>query len=240
MITVIAPHARPEFSANLLANFRRQLGLEARLLVVENGAAEGSFPREADVHVITSSAHQADAMNEGLRWLRENGDGPWARFDDDDYYGPSYLKDTTSLLESAEADVVGKRWGFVMFNNGLWRFISETAEFTGGTLAARTADVISFPQCADDDLEWCRRMRADGKRLVVGDPYGYCYNRRSRAAPRVILGGSTLMRYAFGAGYYYGSQPFEAVNDRMLCPLRLVPLPAPDEILAALDAMEVE
>ncbi len=59
MLTVIAPHARPSFGPNLLANFQRQK-VAARLLVVENGDAVGTFPRGVEnVQVITSEAHQA-------------------------------------------------------------------------------------------------------------------------------------------------------------------------------------
>ena len=50
MITVIAPHARPEFADNLLGSFRRQLGTGRRLLVVENGpAVGGTWPSDVDV-----------------------------------------------------------------------------------------------------------------------------------------------------------------------------------------------
>lgn len=257
MITVIAPHARPEFSNNLLVNFRRQRGVDARLVIVANGLAAESADPDASfegrgllksdpplggssvdrqrITVLTSGNHQSDAMNTGLEWLRANGAGAWARFDDDDYYGPDYLSTLTGLLGRDGVDVVGKRWGFVMFDDGLWRFDCQS-EFTGGTLGARSAAVLPFFERDDDDLDWCRRMRASGASFAEGEPWGYCYNRCSRGSPRVISGCAVVTRWGFGDGHYYGSLPFESVDDRSLRALRFVQRPSDAEMMAALAA----
>lgn len=228
MITVIAPHARPEFSANLLANFRRQRGVDARLLVVENGAAWGTTQTGEGVEVTWSGSHQADAMNTGLAWLIANGGGPWARFDDDDWYSPDYLSETLALLGRAE--VVGKPWGFVMLDDGLYRF-SGGKHFTGGTLAARSPAVLQFERRPDDDLDWCKRMRANGAEMLAGEPWGYCYDRRTRAAPRVIPGGPAVTRFAFGVADYYGPLPIEAVDDKSISPRRIAWKPTDEELV---------
>lgn len=233
MITVIAPHARPEFSANLLANFRRQRGVEARLLVVENGEANWSAEQSPGVTVITSGAHQASAMNAGLGWLRAYGNGAWARFDDDDYYGPDYLAAAVSSLAGDGVVVSGMPWRFVLFDEGLHQFQGR-GEFTGGSLAANTADIAPFPRARSDDLDWCRSMREHGARFVERPPWGYCYNRTTRSAPRVIEGGSAVTRFGFGASLFYGRLPASAVDRPGIEPLRSVMPPTDDEIVAAL------
>lgn len=235
MITVIAPHTRPEFSANLLQNFERQRGVECRLLVVENGGAVGAFARSASVLVVQSAAHQADAMNAGLAELRQLGGGAWARFDDDDYYGPDYLAEVVASLETDDAAVTvsGTPWRFVMFDEGLHQFCDD-GDFTGGTLAASTADVELFPRRSSDDLGWCRAMRARGARMVQRSPRGYCYDRRSRAAPRVIDGGSVVTRFAFGRSLFYGPQPFDAVDRASLEALVELDRPTDAEIFSEL------
>lgn len=240
MITVIAPHARPEFAANLLENFARQTGVEARLLVVENGPAVGFWPTSERVNVIRSGlgsvTHQADAMNTGLAWLRASGNGPWARFDDDDWYAADYLAAIEQRLAARpDATVIGKRWGFVMHDEGLFEFNAATDAFTGGTLAARSADVLPFERRSDDDLDWCRRMRASGAVFAETPAPGYCYDRRSRAASRVIAGGLFESRFAWGECWAHGPQPFEVCDGRhRLEPVEYLPALTDAEIFAHL------
>ncbi len=233
MITVIAPHARPEFSANLLANFRRQRGVDAQLLVVENGPAVGAVSSDAAT-VICSSAHQADAMNAGLACLRANGGGPWARWDDDDRYSPDYLAEVERELVTHE--VVGKTWGFVLFDDGLYRFggiENGPAEMlAGGTLAARVVDVAPFKRFNDDDVHWCRDMRSSGVELWAGSHQGYCYNRMTRMSPRVIEGGPAVTRFSFGPSLFYGQLATDAVDDHGIQPLCSLPGPTDEELVA--------
>ncbi len=236
MITVIAPHARPRFASNLLSNFRRQEDVEARLLVVENGPAIGaSWP--SDVSVIRASAHQADAMNAGLAWITSAGYGPWARFDDDDYYGPGYLASVVGALELAP--VVGKTWGFVMFDDGLYRFAGTEHGacdvLTGGTLAARSADVAPFQRRPDDDVQWCRDMRARGASLWASSHRDYCYDRRAErhGEQRVITTSPLITRWGFGAAEYHGDVPIQYV-DAPHAALRPAPPPTDAEMMAAL------
>jgi hypothetical protein len=234
MITVIAPHARPEFSANLLANFQRQQGVDAQLVVVQNGAASKvSWP--AGVTVLASVAHQSDAMNAGLTWLRTHGNGRWARFDDDDYYGPSYLADTERALNAHE--VVGKTWGFVLFDEGLYRFDGvengSSDKLTGGTLAARTADVLLFRRQIGEDLQWCRDLRARGVDVWAGSHRGYCYDRRSarNGAPRIITSGPVVTRWGFGGTAEYHGAVLPTYVDSPGEPRRIVGKPTDEELV---------
>jgi hypothetical protein len=241
MITVIAPHARPEFAANLLANSVRQK-VKHHLVVVENGAALGSFAAREGVTVVSSAvAHQAAARNAGLTWLRANGGGAWAMFDDDDYYGADYLSDVEHALSSSGAVAVGKPWSFVMFDDGLWRFSkgkehcwADSFSLTGGSLAGASTDVVEFPTRPDDDVGWCAAMRARGARLWSGSPFHYCYDRRGNRRDRAIPGAQVIIRFGFGAADFYGQQPFEACSREGLLPLRHVPAPTDLEVFEAL------
>jgi hypothetical protein len=242
LITVIAPHARPEFTANLLANFRRQRDVDAHLLVVENGPAVGSVSTDEGCTVMCSEAHQAAAMNAGLAWLRDNGGGAWARFDDDDYYGSDYLAQVehslSGPLASCRTDsgplVSGMPWRFVMLDTGLHQFKTARDDFTGGSLAASTADVAPFERFRDDDVRWCQAMRDRGARFVERPHWGYCYDRSTRLAPRVIEGGSAATRFGFGPSLFYGPLAMGAVDDRGLRPLCSLPGPTDEELVAEL------
>lgn len=239
MITVIVPHARPEFTENLLTNFRRQRGVDARMLVVANGpAAVVPFSMGPGVTVIRSPNHQSDAMNAGLDWLRSNGDGAWARFDDDDYYGPEYLSEVVDELRAHP--VVGKTWGFVLFDDGLYRFYgleSGPAEgLTGGTHAANTAQVEPYRRMVGEDLQWCRDMQARGVAVWATSHRGYCYDRRSnrRGAPRIITTGPAATRWGFGASLFYGPLSMTAVDAPELRPLCARDRPTDAELMAEL------
>lgn len=234
MITIIAPHARPSFAQNLLTNFHRQR--RGRLLVVANGAAldVSEWMASDTITVIRSSAHQADAMNAGLAWLRSRNASSWARFDDDDYYGPGYLESVeSSLADHGGLVVSGMPWRFVMLDDGLHQFQGD-GEFTGGSLAASSAFVQDFPRADNDDLQWCRKVRAQGARFVERPARGYCYNRTTRSAPRVILGGSALTRFGFGESRFYGQMPIEAVDYQELAPQRELPRASEAEAMAEL------
>lgn len=231
MITIIAPHARPEFASNLLANFRRQRKVNARLVVVENGPASSRWP--CDVVVLRSGYHQADAMNVGLKWLRTEGDGSWARFDDDDYYGPAYLSETTSALRKHH--IVGKTWGFVLFDDGMFRFTgveNQRADLlTGGTLASATAFVPPFKRYPDDDVRWCQDARLRGFKLWATSHRNYCYDRRSRTSQRVIDTPPLATRWGFGPAEFHGRVTPKFV-DHPRAPIGACGVPTDDELVA--------
>ncbi len=177
-------------------------------------------------------------MNVGLAWLRDHGDGPWARFDDDDYYSAHYLFGVErQLAEHPDVNVVGKPWGFVAHDEGLFRFSPVTTAFTGGTLAASSADVLPFQRRQDDDVDWTQCMRDRGARLLVGDPWGYCYDRRSRASERVISGGLFESRFAWGTCEFFGQLPPSAIeNFPFLSPIKILLAPTKEEIFIHLGA----
>ncbi len=89
-----------------------------------------------------------------------------AKFDDDDYYGPSYLKEASDVLKNTNAGVVGKSSFYVYFKNwnklylynpkneNKWIFNHNTEEqfktkhfLSGGSLVIRKEvfDKVIFP-----------------------------------------------------------------------------------------------
>lgn len=237
---VVLPFSRPQFVAGILAAVARQTA-PVELVVVENGQAVGTFPREHAAVVLRSEVqHHAAARNVGLEWILRRGDGPWVTMDDDDYYGPAYVADAARALETA--DVTGKVRGFVAFDDGLYRFDLGFAGgelqplgqrvLTGGTIGARSARQ-RFQLVLADDAEYCREAHAQGLRVMATSPHGYCYNRRSThkhtwhasaTIARTVLGGDTD---------YYGALPDSAVDDRQLRPLRRVSPPPHTEIFSS-------
>lgn len=237
MIHVIAPVCRPELFDRLLANFARQT-VPARLVVIENGPAVGMFPRHDDIVVLRSGVqHHAAAKNVALDYLRGQGAGAWTTFDDDDYYGPSYLNEFRDLLELTGADAVGKLRSFIAFDDGLYRFNNERCDqwtegtINGGAIGAATPNVPDFEVVTNDDFVWCNTMRGLGRRLWASSCWGYCYDRRSTHRHAWNARPVQVRRALRGTAEYFGRLPDSAVDDKTLVPIRLVPEPSDREVL---------
>lgn len=238
MIYIVAPHCRPMHAARLLASVERQT-VNARLVVIENGDAVGTFPR-ARAHAVLNcrDRHHASAKNVGLAWILAQGDGPWVTMDDDDYYGPNYVSDTITSL--ALADVTGKVRGFIAFDDGLWQFDADFAGgdctgriLTGGTIGARSAQ-LTFPVKIDDDKAFCNRARDRGLSILASHPRGYCYDRRSTHV-HAWVANQTIARLAFGEALYFGPQPeFVVDTPELLAPIFRAPCPSDSEVLESL------
>lgn len=243
-VTVIATLSRREMAVPVMQAFARQAyAAPARLLVVESGAAVGCISGSGkDLHVTQAGPSAAAARNAGLDWLRKNGGGPWAFFDDDDYYGPDYLSSQISLMFRMGAHVVAKTWQYVMLPDGLHRFQNAescwTSEFlAGGTLCGESPE--SVPRFRDvmvgEDVAWCEDARKAGLRVFATGRSHYCYD-RSRDLPRAWDAAPVLARRGLGQGReseFYGKVPHKSVDNVFLRPIGTVPAPTRHEILEA-------
>lgn len=111
---IITPFSRPEFISNVLDNFRCQNYPKKTLILVENGPAIGTFPRNTgeNIVVLESEHHQSIARNQALDWIKENYVGPhscWLNQDDDDRYGPSYCPEAVWFMRQYPDHITGKR-----------------------------------------------------------------------------------------------------------------------------------
>jgi len=237
VIYLVCPHSRPEHRERLLASIARQTA-EVLPVIVENGAAEGTFPPEWASAVLRSSVrHHAAAKNVALAWIRELGDGPWVTMDDDDYYGPDYAREAEAAL--LHADVTGKVRGFVSFDDGLWRFAPEFTggdpgerTLTGGTIGARSAQ-LKFPVVLSDDATYCTAARCLGLSLLATPPHGYCYDRRSTHKHAWKATQVQARRCFGGSADYYGDVEPESV-DMDPRPIARVTMPTVADVLADL------
>lgn len=117
VVLVLAVTNRPSQLQHICASYNSQVYPKKELLVVTNG---GDF----DEDELNRLAEQADfswlktpasltlgaALNQGI--AATSGDVV-AKFDDDDFYGPEYLRDAVNALVETQAGVVGKKTYFV-------------------------------------------------------------------------------------------------------------------------------
>jgi hypothetical protein len=134
---VVVPTRRPENKDNVIANHARQ-SVKSRLLVVENGAAVGSYKRGDDADVVLQSMRcVGDARAVALAWIK--GVAPdtfivW--MDDDDYYYPDYIethiKAYDGLPQAAQGHLMGAE--------GELFWMRRTHGIMGATLFGRASD----------------------------------------------------------------------------------------------------
>lgn len=112
-----------------------------------------------------------------------------AKFDDDDFYAPGYIKEAILTMERSQADVVGKRTYFSYLMDKqllIIRFPSRQNRSTdlvaGRTIVAKKSvcNHVKFPNCSlGEDVGFLRKCRERGLRIFSSSKYNYVYMRRS-------------------------------------------------------------
>ncbi|MDP4084396.1 MAG: glycosyltransferase [Bacillota bacterium] len=123
MISAIACTNRPSFLSNIIENFNRQTISDKELILVFNCS---TIEPEYAEYILSS--HQikfkillfpeAITLGECLNHGIQQATYPiLAKFDDDDYYGPHYLKEAVDVLQKTNAEVIGKSTFYVYFDH---------------------------------------------------------------------------------------------------------------------------
>lgn len=160
-----------------------------RLCIVENGEALGgcsSLGIQPDICTKVDTMSVSAARNEGLYAVRSTDADAWvSMMDDDDWYGPEYLREVSFLVTSGRAEVYGKQRHFVALpSKGLCLFQPQVHDMYvpyvhGPTLSFRAADSLLFlEQKEAEEITWCCRMRALGARVYTSSVYHMLYMRR--------------------------------------------------------------
>jgi hypothetical protein len=182
---------RPELVPHVLEMFRLQTYENARLTVVANGVAVPvDIARMVqDTENATLCSVPADrtlgyCMNFGI----DQADTMyWAKWDDDDIYGPHFLEDQMLQRKYVDFDIAGKAAIFNYFeerdsihsrNFHLRDTVSTHVE--GGTLLVKNEN-RPFPEGGrgGEDKAFVFMARERGDRIVAGDPFNFVQVRRA-------------------------------------------------------------
>lgn len=198
MIWLLAPFDREQFALNVADIWRRQRDCAAGvgLVVVENGGARYDGPCTLKLRI--DERNLTLAVYTALEKLRQVGEpSDWvARVDIDDEYGAHYARDIERVQELG--DWSGFPQHLCQLQDGRIGLIGtpDTADCTGGTLAARinawpTMPDPAFENC--EDLIWCERAIDAGLRFVPRGPAEYLRVRQPNSVDRTTDGAMMVL-----------------------------------------------
>jgi glycosyltransferase involved in cell wall biosynthesis len=188
-ISILLVTKRPDFLEHAIAQIRSQVYPVKELVTVLHGDdfdldEFAELTASCDFPTVTvqqpSSMTFGDCLNTAIDYA--TGD-LISKMDDDDYYGPNHLTDLVIALHYSQADIVGKRTNFVIFEGlgvgGLWN--GEWTEvfsrhIPGATMLTRAALLRQFrfrrlSGGVDSDLLW--RTRNRGATHHASHPYNF-------------------------------------------------------------------
>jgi glycosyltransferase involved in cell wall biosynthesis len=235
-IWCIVPFSRPQYTTNIFRSFANQAYQNKKLVIVENGKAEGTCKAlglEPDL-LLQSDPHQSWAKNEGILHLRKLGysNDFWTTWDDDDYYEcENYLSELAHNIY--KADVIGKSKSFVKLSDGNLYLMDYPPENTllepgqwvvhGPTITARIGASLLFEHLPfAEDLKFVDQMREQGASVYVTSKYNWCYMRNAGANHTWIISDEEF-KYANSGGFInYGPFDPDIINGKKIVPGEMV------------------
>ena len=192
-VSIITCTNKPQFIDNIFANYNRQIWKAKELVIVVNKDNVNLAPylRRASRYTDVSVYRLPEKVSLGkcLNFAVKKTRYPFiAKFDDDDYYAPRYVRDTMREFAKTNADIVGKRTIYTYLEHRhllVLRFPKRENQFVqliaGGTIFAKRKVFQTVP-FADvslgEDLRFLHACRSRGFRIYSSDRYNFVVNRR--------------------------------------------------------------
>ncbi|MFD2612383.1 glycosyltransferase family 2 protein [Paenibacillus gansuensis] len=195
MISIIACTMRSSQMENLFQNYERQDWKNKEMIVILNrddmslSTWRDRAKRSTNVRVY--KLPEQYVLGKCLNWaIRKARGSAIAKFDDDDYYAPQYVRESIYALRSRKAPIVGKHTCFVYFeeSNALmeYRGGKENAllrKVKGGTLIFKKKvwNKVKFAEdrVAGSDARWLADCCRTGFKVYSVSKMNYvCIRRR--------------------------------------------------------------
>lgn len=218
-VTVVCVTNRPHQLDEVVANYERQQHPHRQLLVVTNSRAFDLEAVRARLAVVEGAstididedASLGSCLNVALERCRTRS---FAKFDDDDWYGPHFLTDLVLAQRFADAAVVGKHSYFVHLLDGdvrLLRFPGREFVYTsfvaGGTLlvdTSRTGHVRFADRSVGEDSAFLEACLRRGQSVFGADRFNYVQRRGAdntwQAGSDALTAGAAVVDPASPAG----------------------------------------
>ena len=201
MVTIIACTMRSAFMDNVFANYDRQVWKNKEMIIVlneDNMDLEAwqerarQYPEnEVRVYQLPQTYKLGKCLNFAIGQAKN---GIIAKFDDDDYYGAKYLRESMLAIKSGKASIIGKHSSYVYFEEmkalmvyrpgGEGKYLRA---IKGGTLVFRKSvwNRVKFPEFRQvgTDGGWIGRCFKRGFRIYsVSKKHYVCVRRENTSS----------------------------------------------------------
>jgi glycosyltransferase involved in cell wall biosynthesis len=194
LISIICCTMRPSSMDNVFDNYVRQAIEKKEMIIVLNRddmdiikwRRRAKQYKNVTVYQMPEKYQLGKCLNVGIKKAKYN---ILAKFDDDDYYAPHYLKESLHALKRKKANIVGKHTSFLyfegpkalmVFRRGGEKQYCRTVK--GGTLVFRRSlwDKVKFNEklTSGSDVKFLRDCRNRGYRVYSVSKYNYVCIRR--------------------------------------------------------------
>ncbi|MDQ1912296.1 glycosyltransferase [Paenibacillus sp. GD4] len=194
VLTVIVCTMRPSFIDNVFDNYLRQTWEEKELMIILNrdnmDITEWRERAKGNPDIVVYQLPQEYTLGKCLNWGIARANYPIiAKFDDDDYYGPDYLKESMHAMKKKKAPIIGKTTCYLYFEAEkalmLYRKGMENQyrpKIKGGTLLFKKSvwEKVKFPEkrVAGSDARWLLNCNKAGFKVYSVSKNNYVCIRR--------------------------------------------------------------
>jgi cellulose synthase/poly-beta-1,6-N-acetylglucosamine synthase-like glycosyltransferase len=122
VVSIITCTIREENINNVFKNYKRQSWKDKELIIILNKDSmdidrwikKAKKYRNVQIYQLHERAALGDCLNFGI--MKSNYD-IIAKFDDDDYYGPDYIKSSMDAFNNKDISIIGKSSVYIYFKN---------------------------------------------------------------------------------------------------------------------------
>ena len=194
MVSIICCTTRDQYIRNVFRNYKRQSYAKKEMIIVLNHddmnirmwKRKARKYRNVKIYKVPERYELGKCLNYGIRKAKYN---ILAKFDDDDYYAPDFLKETVTAVKKRKGDIVGKKTSFMYFEDKkalmLYRKGSQfkrCGKLKGGTLVFRRKvwRKVKFAENRKygSDAHFLKDCKEEGFKIYSVSKYNYVCMRR--------------------------------------------------------------
>lgn len=185
---------RPTFMRSIFHNYERQQSVEKEMIIILNKddmnvrrwRRKARRYNNVRVYQVPEKYTLGKCMNYGIRRAKYD---IIAKFDDDDYYAPDFLKESIDAMKRKRAKIIGKHTSYVYFEKEkalmLLRKGNEkkyAGKVKGGTLVFRKSvwDRVKFSEkrVRGSDVSFMKHAKLKGYKIYSVSKHNYVCVRR--------------------------------------------------------------
>ncbi|MGF7060009.1 glycosyltransferase [Brassicibacter mesophilus] len=185
-VSIITATRKPKYIDNVFENYERQNYDNKELIIVLNNNSidieewekKASQYNYVKVFQLDESKNLSECLNFGIEHTKYE---IIAKFDDDDYYGPNYLKDSIKAFKNKYAGIVGKAKIYIYFedskilairNDGRKEnhYVTVIADATM-LIRREVLDIVKFDENIENSvgIKFCKDCKKHGIRTYATD-----------------------------------------------------------------------